>query len=740
MNKIVICILLVAGLLVSIWFRNGYIFGVAEDGLIFYNLQNYFHQSQYTWMEYPGLGSPSLTLIAGKPTYFVLSYLQDAGVSGFLIQAAVMWFLLVSSGIGVYLLIQELFPKLPNRFLMLGVFFYWFNPISLADVWNRFLLNYIFFFALLPVATYLYIKGLRNKKIIWAFLLNIILILYSYSFSYIAFTLLLWIWLFLLTFYHSLFSRGKGIIFFSIKYFILNILLFSLISSWWILPLVFLNISGGATPTTNLFLNQNNTGLLDALSKSVGNLTGIFKLTNASFLSSDSLDWVKTYSVLLFPLMFIIVGIIINYIIRLRKEINVLFLASLLLTAIFLSKGNNPPLGEIYDLIYEKIIFLQVFRNPFEKFGYILALISALLLSPGIYELTIQTKGILKKLLTPFFYAAILFYLGLPLFTGLIFTNKFPPTNNYSIGYKVKVPDYYLEANNYLKKQGNNFRYIGLPLKDEGITYDWEKGYAGVELNVALFNNSGIIHNTSVPFFNQIIPQIEKAFISDANFSDFASLLNAKFYVLRYDVDYKSRGMTDPKVIEGALNIKEQKGEVKHVADFGKVSIWENLKWQDTTFYAAKKMINIKSFNDYFDLSKINTLQREVLIDRDEFEKVNNIIGKQLTNIVPDIAYEKINKTKYILHIKNASTPFLLVFSELYNNGWKATFFDGKKAENHIRVNFYGNGWIIDKKGDYTLEVEFAPQNFMDIGEKISFASYALIFAGLSILKMKHKI
>src|SRR3989304_9670760 len=111
MWKILAVILLVPLVLVGIWFKDGYLLGASEDGLIFYNISRYFNQSQYTWMEYPGLGSPSVTQIAGKPTYFPLSFLQNLGIPGFLLQAGVLYYLLISAGIGIYLLVCELFPK-----------------------------------------------------------------------------------------------------------------------------------------------------------------------------------------------------------------------------------------------------------------------------------------------------------------------------------------------------------------------------------------------------------------------------------------------------------------------------------------------------------------------------------------------------------------------------------------------------------------------------------------------------
>lgn len=737
MLRLIAFILAVAGLLVGIWFKDGYILGTAEDGLIFYRISRYFHQAQYPWMEYPGLGSPSLTLIAGKPTYFLLSFLQDRGIPGYLIQAGVMWFLLISAGIGIYLLFRELFPKLPQKYILFSVLFYWFNPISIVDVWNRFLLNYIFFFTLLPFASYLFIKGLRAGKFFWSFLLNIVLIFYSYAFSYVAFSILLWIWLFLITFYFALFQKDRKSKIFSLKYFILTLGLFIISNSWWTLPLLNLNLSGGSTPTANLFLKQNSPGILDALSKSSGSLTGIFELINTSFLAPDSLVWVKFYySPFLYLVQYFFVGAILYFIIKFRKDSVVLFLGSLFLSSIFLSKGNNPPFGEIYSLIFKNVLILQVFRNPFEKFGFLLALTSTLLFTPSIYELSQKLQNKLDRLYYLLIFIIVFFYLGFPLYTGLALTNKFPPTNNYSVGYKVKVPQYYEDANNWLNTQGRNFRYIGFPLKDEGITYKWEKGYAGVELPVALFSSPGILHTTSVPFFNQIVPEIENALLSDQDFSMLGNLVNAKYYLLRYDIDYKLRAMTDPVIIEQALMGREKKGEVKKVASFGKVAIWENLKWIDNTFYIARKIEKVKNFDD-INIINIDTSQGDILLEENIPLDIEGL--EQNGTTLPNISYEKINSTKYIVHLMNSTKPYLLFFSELYNDLWKTSYENGKTIDNHFRANIYGNGWLINREGDFDIVIEFTPQRWMDLGEKVSLGSYVLMLGFVLFLLMPNR-
>ncbi len=736
-NKTILLILIIAGILVTIWFKDGYIMGVGEDGLIFYRLEAYLHQSESTWMQYPGLGSPSLTLVAGKPLFLFLSILQNSGIPGFLIQAIVFYFLIVSAEIGIYLLVKELFPQLPKKFILLSILFYLFNPITVADVWNRFLLNYIFFFSLLPLSTFFYIKGLKTKKFFWLFILNFSLLFYSYAFSYVAFTLLHIIWLFILTVYLFLIDKVKPDFYF--KYFFLNCILFVSANSWWVFPVFNLNASGGTTPIANIFTGQSNIGVLEGLSKKLGNLSDILSFTNASFVEKEALEWIHLfYSPIIRILLFSFFFVILFTFIKFRKDKSTLFLMGLLVTVIFLLKGSNPPFGEIFTLFFKKILILQIFRNSFEKFGFLYALVSSILVGISIYRFNFNNN--LSRIIYPASLVALLI-LGFPLFSGLVFTNRFPPADDYSIGYKVKVPLYYGELYQWKTSQGNNFRYIGFPLKEEGITYKWEKGYAGVELAVALFDSKGIFHNTSTPFFNKIVPEIEKDLLSKKDFSKFANLINAKYYILRKDIDYKLRDMSDPRVLEQVLLDKEKNGEVKKISEFGKISIWENLKWKDNIFYSAKKIIKVDSYDNTNKFTDIDVLAGEVLIDKDGLLK---LAGKNIEDIDVNLTinYQKINSTRYILHIKNSTNPFLLTFSELYNDGWQAEYTDGQKINTHFRVNVFGNAWIIDRKGDLELEVNFLPQKWLDRGEVISIAAYLgivgyLVYRYLNSRKLK---
>lgn len=735
MYKIIFFILIIPAIIVTIWFQDGYILGTAEDGLPFYNLSHFKPEADFAWMEHPGLGRSTLYLTASKPTYIALTWLQANGVPGFVIQASVLWVMFVIAGIGMYLLAWQFFPKLPKSCLILSVFFYWFNPISLVNVWNRFLLDYISFYSMLPMVSFFFIRGLKTKSYLWGIVLILFILFYSYSFNYLAFFILFWLILFFWTSFFCLINKDRLSRFFYIKYFLATLVFFVLTNAWWISQLIGFHFLKDFDSSIHDITTEINSGIFNALSKSMGNLSDVYRLSNASFFIKDSLSWVKLFYS--FPIVFaefIVTSVIFYSIIKGKKDTSVLVLAGVFFTGIFLAKGNNPPLGEIFDFLFKNLLFLQIFRNPFEKSGFILLLAVAPLLSFAVFKVSETFKSLYKKLILAGILIYVLLIWGYPFYTGLVLTSKFPPTDNYEIGYKVQVPKYYQQADDWLVKQGTNFRSIGFPIEDEAVTYKWAKGYSGVELSTALFSNPVILHKTGVPYFYDLVPQIQKTLLGEGEFYKLANILNARFLFVREDIDFKERKMLDPLTIKQKLNLREQKDEIRKVSEFGKLTFWENLYWKDLTFYPANS-VKFSSGQKPSDLQAIDALKGEVLSGK----KYDLVTESKITDRLK-ITYEKINPTKYVVHLQGVTSPFILVFSELYNPGWKISFEGDKKSYDNFRVNYYANGWLIDKKGSYDLKVEFSLQQWLEIGETISIVSFLAMLCLLIYLLWKRKL
>jgi len=90
----------------------------------------------------------------------------------------------------------------------------------------------------------------------------------------------------------------------------------------------------------------------------------------------------------------------------------------------------------------------------------------------------------------------------------------------------------------------------------------------------------------------------------------------------------------------------------------------------------------------------------------------------------PNIAFEKIDPTKYVAHVINSSYPYFLILSETYSPQWRA-YVNGEQVpdEHHFIANGYANAWYITKGGSYDVTVEFYPQKLVYYGAIVSLAA-----------------
>jgi hypothetical protein len=77
---------------------------------------------------------------------------------------------------------------------------------------------------------------------------------------------------------------------------------------------------------------------------------------------------------------------------------------------------------------------------------------------------------------------------------------------------------------------------------------------------------------------------------------------------------------------------------------------------------------------------------------------------------LPVVSYERVSPSKFRVHVANATAPFLLVATETYASGWRASA-PGRSSGGveHLRVDGYANGWRIPWRGTYDLILAYAP-------------------------------
>ena len=578
-----IAIFLSSLLLVFIWFINGYIMGSGESGLPFYNLSRQFNFTKFSWAP-PALGNSIASTLGAIPFYWFFSKLESLGISGS-VNEAILFFLTFSvSGFSMFFLTHELFPKLQNKYLILSVLFYWFNPFSLVNVWNRFLYSHMLFWAFLPLFCFLFIRGILARKYIFSILASLSTFLFSYALSSPAFSILtILLALIIFLFFIIIEKKYK---FFLIKYLALTITSFIFFNFWWISQFFIMFIQPQEAFFTNSLINTNNNLLtFVSLSKELGNLIYITRLAHKVYFMNES-------PVLAIFGFFVPIVIFIT-IYRNRKERNILFCAYLFVITLFLIKGSEPPFGEVSKCLFERISVLQVFRNPFEKIGFLLPLSAAPIFAYGISDLaTLTTK--LKRVV----------FLSLA-FGGVIILWGFPFWTKTAVSYDVEVPQYYQKADEFLSRESGAFRFLSLPIDGEGITYTWEKPYSGVELSSTLFSTSNISFNTALPFYSSFVDELTKYEI-DKGILNFIPFFSGKYIVLRDDIDFMKRGMANPEVIKKIFNEWEREGLVNKKFEDGKLRIYEvdkDLIW--TKIYVADELFfsNGKDLSDLVSIS-----------------------------------------------------------------------------------------------------------------------------------------
>lgn len=105
----------------------------------------------------------------------------------------------------------------------------------------------------------------------------------------------------------------------------------------------------------------------------------------------------------------------------------------------------------------------------------------------------------------------------------------------------------------------------------------------------------------------------------------------------------------------------------------------------------------------------------------------------------PEISVNMINKTNYEISVSKAIKPFLLVMNDEFNQNWKISSKGYQINSDHIKVNGFANGWIVDKKGDYVLRVEYAPQKYFYLGLTVTSVYIVLVIAYLVINRKRKK-
>jgi hypothetical protein len=604
-NKVPLLLpLFTALILVISWYKPGLVIGGGEEGLSFAYPKRTAEIYKSDWDD-SSIGKPQTTSRSRYPYFEIAGMLSDQGLPTDIIQIVTFGILFALGGIGTYLMVNKLAS---NRFVATAAsIFYLLNPYSYANIWHRFISPLFFFYALLPMAIYFYICFLDTTKL--KYLLGFIIanILLSYSFSSPATIITLWSVLSAVTLTQILSGLRKKLLVPILLFFVV-FLLWTISNWWWAKDLV--TTSGSFY--SSVFSSDYNLGVLSSISSQYP--FGVYALLRYPGVLSPTAN-IAAFCI--FPA--IVAGFVV------LKDRKIKTLSGLLLAiSFFVLNGTNFPTGFLFKIVFSKVYFLQLMRNPYEKFGLVLALVYSLLFAYGIYFLLRKFKK-----LTIFIIACLFVFLVVPMWGGYVFGSS--EYNAY-----VKVPDDYSDVNDLLAAEKEPFRALSLPfLPGEGVHFTWPAPYFGLQPNQYLFGFSTLSRYSSEELFDSYWKALRTS-LYQGKLNELIGFSNIRYLIVHKDMDAAYSGATNLEkelsFLEGGVipSLGEsvcpdyEIGKPCDVTSIG--SDWEKIIFIHLTFTSDSEgsfkltLQDSKSqylvFNGQIDeLYRIKTKEKEAIID-----------------------------------------------------------------------------------------------------------------------------
>lgn len=661
---IVFSLIAVTFIMIS-WFKSGTIISNSEEALSIYNPTRTAQSNNTVW--YPiGIGAYSPFGFNRAYVFTLFSYLADLGIPAYLNQALLIGGVMLLTLVCTYILFNYLSS---GSYLIsfFGSFFYLLNLYTQAQVFRRFLYNFMLALAYYPLFIFLFLKLLETKK--WKYLLFLIgsSLIFSFSFNSPAtifpflvsavFIVIIKIWR-----VRTLPKEITATIVLSI----ITGLLWVVVNFWWLYPITKGSSDYVSTLPTQLVSDNANFESLEAVSKSFP-ISQIL-LLRQSWWYGEGQHWYEYYKqpfiylLSISALLITILGLI-----RSRRLPHWSLLVGFLIIGLFISKGTNPPFGHtFFDILFNHFFYSAALRNPYEKFGLVFLLPFSFCLAYGLSYLLGKTKKDLHNLVIGLFAILFLVVLVWPMWSGGVFTK----------GELVKVPLYYSEANDLLN-QRPDLRLFQIPMtRYYGERYDW--GYYGQDPSENLFDRSSLSNTLTLSLYEMFykdLPQLSK----DKQFPKLLGFLGTGDIVVHHDAINKT---ADNLVDVGTINNWDGITKSK---EFGKLTIYQlNPEIIRSRFYIIPvDQPDIKSFTGRIFPSS------SVLED--------NFIN---------VSYKKNSSTHFNVSIQNQQKPFILVMNDTFDRSWNAQI-DSQIIPNHFKAYGLVNGWLIKKAGNITVEIKF---------------------------------
>ncbi len=680
-NYLVIGFLFCISLLfIAIWFRSMTFIASGEEGVLFYSATRALTISKGIWHEIDlGLSTP--LYITRLPLFLIASILEQIGLAGWVIQAIIFEFIVFAGLVFSWKLFSLLLNSYEKKVPFIASIFYLCNLYVMSQVFARFILSLIILWAFLPIFLYYFIQWFQTGKKRFLIFFSIFNLLFSQVYLLVSPVLTLWLSAFIYIMVYEIKKKNFPKLIYKILVFGI---FWAFVNVWWIVPFVFSNTSTHASLQN---YNLNLTSLIEVSQY----FPSIEVLTlRQSYYFGPKGFWSDYYhSTFLAILPHLVLMIVLYGLYNSRKNLSARYFACLFLIGWFLSKGVNSPFGlEVYTFLFKYFPILQAFRNPYEKLGIIFVLSYSVFFSIGLVLFSSYFARI-KNILIISMSILVMYVLVRPMWNGNVFRQ-----------YNVTVPTYYRDMNEVIKGEGTDDRLLHMPYPVTGdAKLRWAPKVVGI--NETLFDNPSypLLALQGNEYFYQTLPH----YTGSEYFSNILKITSTCCILLHSDIISDKNYYQD--INESRRKIKLWRG-VEEKSKIGELELFMlNPEFREKRVYLSSSLVSIQTLEDALN---------EITSEDFDYKKTAYIVNDQNEVRVADFASKslpqydvvKINNTQYVITTKNVIEPFVLVLANNYNSSWTA-FVDGNEIKNHFKVNGFGNGWIIDKAGEYDIKIVF---------------------------------
>jgi len=378
---------------------------------------------------------------------------------------------------------------------------------------------------------------------------------------------------------------------------------------------------------------------------------------------------------------------------RVGRERN--FLLIFFIFSLAITSGLSFSMG-VYELIYDKIPFFSMFREPWSKFMPLTILSFSALV---IYAL----KNISNKKYFNFIYVLLFFAIilrGAPFFSR----NFYEANKKYKQTF-IKPTDYWWEYSAWTKKIADK-NILAIPYVENSLDYEYRwygenkigntnsnmsfvLGYANV-FSPSLVYGPGII--TDIFSKKNSFDFIKLGRLNYVMFQDDLTIINNQEKYLWQNEEIKKYIQDKPVEVFGnklfVYKIKEEFSlphffisqnpivSGRSVEDLPKILFKNNWQPRSAIFLRGQ---NVGKENKLEKLKNNNRSSNESDNDSNDATLGSRLRGNDINGcadegvvMMPTLEFKKINPTKYRVRVHSASGVFPLVFSESFHDGWKA--------------------------------------------------------------------